>query len=103
MVFPLKYTRSRHLSTFRPFIMFAWTKIEKEAKTGGVEEKRIKTKKEMQPGSQKKRVSRSTAPGVLSEPLNSDSKSRRLLEETRLKRLSEFAIVYWFGYFTCCF
>ena len=46
MVLPLKYTRSRHLSTFRPFIMFAWTKIEKEAKTGGMgrEEKKQKKK-----------------------------------------------------------
>lgn len=103
MALPLKYTRSRHLSTFRPFIMFAWTKIEKEAKTGGMGEERIKTKKEMRPGSEEKRVSRSTAPGVLSEALNGDSESRRSLEESRLKRLSKFAIVYWFGYFTCGF
>lgn len=72
-------------------------------KDGRHGEKRIKTKKEMQPGSQEKRVSCSTAPGVLSKSLNSDSESQRLLEETRLKRLSEVAIVYWFGYFTCGF
>lgn len=72
-------------------------------KDGRHGERRIKTKKEMQPGRQEKRVSCSTAPGVLSESLNSDSESRRLPEETRLKRLSEFGIVYWFGYFTCGF
>lgn len=44
MVLPLKYNRSRHLSTFRPFIMFAWTKIEKEAKTGGMREEKNKNK-----------------------------------------------------------
>lgn len=78
-------------------------KNRERGKDGRHGEKRIKTKKEMQPGSQEKRVSRSTAPGVLSKSLNSDSESWRLLEETRLKRLSEFAIVYRFGYFTCGF
>lgn len=55
MVLPLKYTRSRHLSTFRPFIMFAGTKIEKRGEDGRHEEKRIKTKKAMQAGSQEER------------------------------------------------
>lgn len=50
-------------------------KNRERGKDGRHGEKRIKTKKEMQPGSQEKRVSRSTAPGVLSEALNSDSES----------------------------